>query len=77
MIRDSWMSVSSKSQESYVWGSWIDDAYQFPNSVTSAQSEGNISVGPPLSISSSFANCFKTQMLPVVWQMNALPPIVL
>lgn len=50
MIRDSWMSVSSKLQESYVWGSWIDDAYQFPNSVTSAQSEGNISVVPPLSV---------------------------
>ncbi|XP_020886464.1 ribonuclease E/G-like protein, chloroplastic isoform X2 [Arabidopsis lyrata subsp. lyrata] len=39
VIRDSWMSVSSRSQESYVWGSWIDDAYLFPNSVTSAQSE--------------------------------------
>ncbi|XP_010488672.1 PREDICTED: ribonuclease E/G-like protein, chloroplastic [Camelina sativa] len=39
VIRDSWMSASSKSQESYVWGSWIDDAYLFPNTVTSAQSE--------------------------------------
>ncbi|KAG7583383.1 Carbohydrate binding module family 20 [Arabidopsis suecica] len=39
VIRDSWMSVSSRSQESCVWGSWIEDAYLFPNSVTSAQSE--------------------------------------
>ncbi|XP_024009676.1 ribonuclease E/G-like protein, chloroplastic isoform X1 [Eutrema salsugineum] len=39
IIRDSWMSVSSESQESYVWGSWINDAYLLPNHVTSAQSE--------------------------------------
>ncbi|CAH2052514.1 unnamed protein product [Thlaspi arvense] len=39
IIRDSWMSVSSESQESYVWGSWIDDAYLLPNPVTSARSE--------------------------------------
>jgi len=45
------MSISSKSQESYGWGSWIDDAYLFPNCVTPAQSEGKISVVPPCSVS--------------------------
>ncbi|CAN8258153.1 unnamed protein product [Cochlearia groenlandica] len=39
VIRDSWMSVSSGSQESYLWGSWINDAYLLPNYVTSAQSQ--------------------------------------
>uniref|UniRef100_A0A1J3DIT9 Ribonuclease E/G-like protein, chloroplastic n=1 Tax=Noccaea caerulescens TaxID=107243 RepID=A0A1J3DIT9_NOCCA len=39
VIRDSWMSVSSESQESFVWGSWINDGYLLPSSVTSGQSE--------------------------------------
>lgn len=39
IIRDSWMSVSSQSQDSYLWGSWIDDAHLLPNSVTSGHSE--------------------------------------
>ncbi|KAJ0230036.1 Ribonuclease E/G-like protein [Hirschfeldia incana] len=39
IIRDSWMSVSSHSQESYLWGSWIDDAHLLPHSATSGQSE--------------------------------------
>ncbi|KAL1192024.1 Ribonuclease E/G-like protein [Cardamine amara subsp. amara] len=55
IIKDSWMSVSSKSQESYVWGSWIDNTYLLPNSATSAQSEdectfddGAVEVSRPL-----------------------------
>ncbi|CAH8384889.1 unnamed protein product [Eruca vesicaria subsp. sativa] len=39
IIRDSWMSVSAQSRNSYLWGSWIDDACLLPNSLTSGQSE--------------------------------------
>lgn len=46
IIRDSWMSVSAQSQESYLWGSWIDDAHLLPNSVTSGQSEDEFTFSP-------------------------------
>lgn len=78
IIRDSWMSVSAQSQESYLWGSWIDDAHLLPNSVTSGQSEGNIwFFSSSFTLFSSFAKYFRTQKLPVVWQMNSLSPLVL
>lgn len=51
IIRDSWMSVSAQSRDSYIWGSWIDDTCLLPNSVTSGQSEGDIFVAPLRSVS--------------------------